>query len=97
MKIDIQTVEKIAHLARLSLSEQEKESMVSDLSKILDFMDKLNEVDTEKVEPLIYLNEEAHKPRADEVIKISTKEEILKNAPKTDGNHFQVPKAPGIK
>ncbi len=90
MKIVVETVEKIAHLARLSLTEQEKKIMVTDLSKILDFMDTLNELDTKNIEPLVYINEEEGVLRADIVVN-TTKEDILKNAPETDGNYFIVP------
>jgi aspartyl-tRNA(Asn)/glutamyl-tRNA(Gln) amidotransferase subunit C len=55
MTIDEQTVDKIAHLARLELAPGEKAEMIADMNKILGFMDKLNEVDTTGVEPLVYM------------------------------------------
>jgi aspartyl-tRNA(Asn)/glutamyl-tRNA(Gln) amidotransferase subunit C len=60
MTIDKETVEKVAHLARLELSETEKQEMIKDMSKILDFMAKLNELDTSGVEPLVYMTNDVN-------------------------------------
>lgn len=92
MKIDSQTVDKIAHLARLELAADEKQEMIGDMNKILDFMAKLNEVDTDGVEPLIYMTDEVNTYREDVVKQEITHEEALLNAPKQDGEHFLVAK-----
>ena len=67
MKISKEEVEKLAHLARLEFSEEEKLSMQADMDKILGFVDKINELDLEGVEPLVYLNEDRNIMRADKV------------------------------
>ncbi|MEO7212740.1 Asp-tRNA(Asn)/Glu-tRNA(Gln) amidotransferase subunit GatC [Mucilaginibacter sp.] len=92
MTIDEQTVDKIAHLARLELAPDEKAEMIADMNKILGFMDKLNEVDTTGVEPLVYMTDEPNILREDVVKQVITTEEALKNAPDHDGSHFLVAK-----
>jgi aspartyl-tRNA(Asn)/glutamyl-tRNA(Gln) amidotransferase subunit C len=92
MNIDSETVDKIAHLARLELAEDEKQEMIGDMNKILDFMAKLNEINTTGVEPLIYLSNEVNIFREDVVKQEITAEEGLKNAPKHDDKYFLVAK-----
>ncbi|RFZ85518.1 Asp-tRNA(Asn)/Glu-tRNA(Gln) amidotransferase subunit GatC [Mucilaginibacter terrenus] len=92
MTIDEQTVDKIAHLARLELGAQEKQDMIADMNKILGFMDKLNEVDTTGVEPLIYMTDEPNTLREDVIKQEITTAEALSNAPDHDGSHFLVAK-----
>ncbi|AMR32105.1 glutamyl-tRNA amidotransferase [Mucilaginibacter sp. PAMC 26640] len=92
MTIDEQTVDKIAHLARLELNAGEKAEMIVDMNKILGFMDKLNEVDTTGVEPLVYMTDEPNTLREDVVKQLITTEEALENAPEHDGSHFLVAK-----
>lgn len=92
MIIDKETVDKIAHLARLELAGDEEDKMIEDMSKILDFMAKLNEIDTTGVEPLVYMTDEINVLREDIVKQEITHEEALLNAPKHDGNYFLVAK-----
>jgi aspartyl-tRNA(Asn)/glutamyl-tRNA(Gln) amidotransferase subunit C len=92
MTIDKETVEKVAHLARLELSETEKQDMIQDMSKILDFMAKLNELDTTGVEPLVYMTDGANVLREDVVKQQVTHQEALENAPKHDKDYFLVAK-----
>jgi aspartyl-tRNA(Asn)/glutamyl-tRNA(Gln) amidotransferase subunit C len=92
MTIDEQTVDKIAHLARLQLAADEKKGMIKDMNKILGFMDKLNEVDTTGVEPLVYMTAEPNVLRDDVVKQEITTEEALQNAPDHDESHFLVEK-----
>ena len=92
MTIDKETVDKVAHLARLELSEAEKKTLMKDMGKILDFMDKLNEVDTSGVEPLVYMTDEVNVLREDVISHEITHEEALKNAPKHDEDFFLVAK-----
>jgi len=92
MIIDKDTVEKVANLARLELTEDEKDGMIKDMSKILDFMAKLNEMDTAGVEPLIYMTSDVNVLREDVVKQQITTEEGLKNAPKHTDDYFLVAK-----
>jgi aspartyl-tRNA(Asn)/glutamyl-tRNA(Gln) amidotransferase subunit C len=92
MTIDKETVEKVAHLARLELNETETQEMIKDMSKILDFMAKLNELDTSGVEPLVYMTGDINVLREDVVKQQITHEEALKNAPKHDEDYFLVAK-----
>ena len=92
MTIDEATVDKIAHLARLELSGNEKQDMIKDMNKILDFMDKLNEIDTTGIEPLVYMTDSVNSLREDVVKLEITHEEALLNAPKHDKDYFLVSK-----
>ncbi|WP_304068596.1 Asp-tRNA(Asn)/Glu-tRNA(Gln) amidotransferase subunit GatC [Pedobacter glucosidilyticus] len=92
MKIDKETVDKIAHLARLVLTEEEKNRSIEELSEILSFMEKLGELDTTGVEPLIYMNEHVNVLRPDEVIQEISREEALSNAPLKNEAYFKVSK-----
>lgn len=91
MKIDQTLIDKLARLSQLEFNSDTKAKMEDDLNKILAFVDKLNEVDTENVEPLIYLNEETNKLRGDEIGEHLPKEKALKNAPSKDSDYFKVP------
>jgi aspartyl-tRNA(Asn)/glutamyl-tRNA(Gln) amidotransferase subunit C len=95
MTIDQDTVEKIAHLARLELTGDEKKDMIKDMNKILGFMDKLNEIDTTGVEPLVYMTNEVNNLREDVIKHEITHEEAMLNAPKQDGDYFLVAKVIG--
>lgn len=92
MIIDKDTVEKVANLARLELAEDEKEAMIKDMNKILDFMAKLNELDTTGVEPLVYMTNEINVLREDVVKQQITTAEALQNAPKHTDNYILVAK-----
>jgi aspartyl-tRNA(Asn)/glutamyl-tRNA(Gln) amidotransferase subunit C len=91
-KIDIKTVDEIAHLARLEFNNEAKGEIVNDMNRMLAFVDKLNELDTEAVEPLIYMTDEKNVLREDEVKQTLSQAEALKNAPKKDSDYFKVPK-----
>jgi aspartyl-tRNA(Asn)/glutamyl-tRNA(Gln) amidotransferase subunit C len=95
MKIDKDTVDKIAHLARLEVTDTEREELMGDMGKILDFMAKLNEVDTTGVEPLVYMTDTVNNFREDVLKQEITHEEALSNAPKHDADHFKVAKVIG--
>lgn len=92
MKLNKETIDKIAVLSRLEVSEQEAEGLLKDMNNILQFMEQLNELDTTGVNPLIYLSEEQNVTRADEVKKDITVQEAIANAPNTDGSYFRVAK-----
>ena len=91
-KIDIKTVDEIAHLARLEFNDESKGEILNDMNRMLAFVDKLNELNTDDVEPLIYMTEERSVLREDEVKVTLTQQEALKNAPKKDSDYFKVPK-----
>lgn len=91
-KIDIKTVDEIAHLARLEFANEEKDRILNDMNRMLAFVDKLNELDTTNVDPLIYMTEERSIMREDEIKVTVTQDEALKNAPKKDSDYFKVPK-----
>ena len=92
MNISDKKIDELAHLARLEFSVTEKEAIKGDLIRIIDFCDKLKEVDTSTVEPLIYLSQEQTVLREDTVKSSFTKQEALKNAPSADSDYFKVPK-----
>ncbi|MDA0686341.1 MAG: Asp-tRNA(Asn)/Glu-tRNA(Gln) amidotransferase subunit GatC [Bacteroidetes bacterium] len=92
MSISTEKVETLAHLARLSFTAEEKENMREDLEKILAMCEALKQVDTEGVEPLIYMTETHNELRQDDVIQEISHEQALKNAPKSDSDFFRVPK-----
>lgn len=92
MKITEEIVDHIAHLARLEFEGEKKDAIRQDLENIISFMDKLSEVDTEGVEPLIFMTEEYNKLREDEAVVTITQDEALKNAPKKDSDYFRIPK-----
>ena len=92
MKIDKATVERVAALARLTFTEEEKEKLQHDLTRIVSYIEKMNELDTEGVEPLIYLTEEVNVFREDVPAMEITHEEALKNAPQRDSDYIKVPK-----
>lgn len=92
MKITKETVEKIAHLSRLEIATHEAEAMQADLTKILNWMEQLNEIDTEGVEPLTHMSDEVNVLRKDEASNTLSREEALKNAPEHTESYFTVPK-----
>ena len=84
MKIDNTLVDRLAELSKLELDESSKETMKQDLQKIFDMMDKLNELNVDGVEPLIYMSDEVNVLRADEVKGQVSKADALLNAPQKD-------------
>lgn len=92
MKIDNATVDKIAHLARLEFENEAKEQIKKDMNNMLGFIEKLNELDTSNVEPLIYMSDEVNVLREDDVKHEITQDEALRNAPNHDSDYFKVPK-----
>jgi aspartyl-tRNA(Asn)/glutamyl-tRNA(Gln) amidotransferase subunit C len=92
MQVDDALVEKLANLSKLEFDEPGKAAIKKDLTRILSFMEKLNELDTEGVEPLIHVNEDVNVFREDVVIQPITKAEALQNAPLKDADHIKVPK-----
>ena len=85
-------VKKIAQLARLSFTPEEEEKLTGELNEIINYMDKLNELDTGSVEPLYHVIEMDTVFREDVVTPSLSQEEALRNAPKKTGAFFIVPK-----
>ena len=92
MKIDTKVVDELAHLARLSYENEAKQEIVTELNKIIAFVEKLEEVNTDGIEPLIYMVDETNITREDKMKQDVSQDEGLKNAPKKDSDYFRVPK-----
>ena len=92
MKIDNETLQKIAHLARLDFEEGSANEMVASMTEILDWVEKLNELDTEGVEPLTHMAAEQNLMREDVAETPLSHERGMANAPKKDADYFRVPK-----
>ena len=92
MKVDNKLVEHLAHLSRLDFDDDSKEKMKFDFEKMLDFVAKLEEVDTDNVEPLSYMSSELNVLREDKVEQVLTQEQALKNAPVNDTVYIRIPK-----
>jgi aspartyl-tRNA(Asn)/glutamyl-tRNA(Gln) amidotransferase subunit C len=92
MKITEELIDHIAHLARLEFQGEDKVSIKKDMERMIEFVDKLSEVDTTNVEPLIFMSEEINRLREDEPKVTVTHEEALLNAPKKDSDYFRIPK-----
>jgi aspartyl-tRNA(Asn)/glutamyl-tRNA(Gln) amidotransferase subunit C len=92
MKIDDALILRLENLARLDLSATERTKMQGSLTNILTMVEQLNTLDTEGVEPLVYINEDVNVWREDEVKHQLDRKDALKNAPDSDGSFFKVPK-----
>ena len=91
MKVNNNLIQDIAKLSKLKFDDSAEEKMKADLGKMLDFVDKLNEIDTEGIDPLIYMSEEVNVLREDKVTEETSQEDALKNAPEKDSDYFKVP------
>ncbi|MEY4289638.1 MAG: hypothetical protein RLZZ30_1726 [Bacteroidota bacterium] len=92
MKITEELIDHIAHLARLEFKGEDKVSIQKDMERMIEFVDKLSEIDTANVEPLIFMSEEINRVREDVPQGTVTHEEALMNAPKKDSDYFRIPK-----
>jgi aspartyl-tRNA(Asn)/glutamyl-tRNA(Gln) amidotransferase subunit C len=92
MDINIETIDRLAELAKLEFNTTEKESLKKDLNSIISYFEKLNEVNTDNVEPLIFMTDEFNRLREDLVLQNTSKQEALLNAPARDSDYFRVPK-----
>jgi len=91
IKVDDKLIADLSRLAKLKFNEESSERMKSDLKTILGFVDRLSKLDTEGVDPLIYMSEEVNVLRADEISNEVIQENALKNAPQKDSDYFKVP------
>ncbi len=93
MKIDEATLDRIAELARLDVSDPAVRSqLLGDMQRVIDFVEKLNEIDTKGVEPLIHLSEETNVLREDVALPGLSKKDVLMNSPVKDSDYFKVPR-----
>ena len=92
MTIDLKTVKHISKLSRIAVDDEKAKKLESDLNSIFKFIEKLNKLDTDKVEPLTSIAETTLKLRSDEVKSKNIREQILKNSPEKNKDFFVVPK-----
>lgn len=92
MKVNDELIDKLANLARLEFNSVEREEIKNDLQQMIGFIDKLNELDTTGVEPLLHMSENINVLREDEVEGTISREEAFRNAPLHDEQFFKVPK-----
>ncbi|MCE7042256.1 Asp-tRNA(Asn)/Glu-tRNA(Gln) amidotransferase subunit GatC [Dyadobacter sp. CY312] len=92
MKIDKESLKKIAHLARLEIKPEEETTLLNSMDSVLSWMEQLNEIDTEGVEPLTHMMDEENNWRRDESTNALTREEALQNAPSKNTTYIMVPK-----
>ena len=92
MSIDLKTIKHISKLARISVDGQRAEKLAGDLNSIFDFIEKLNKLETDNVEPLTSIAETTLKLRSDEVKSKNIREQIIKNSPQDNEDYFVVPK-----
>ena len=91
-KISLEDVQHIANLARLTFNEQEMESYQHQLSRILDYIEKLNQLDTEGVPPTSHVIPIRNVMKPDEKRDLFQREDIIANAPSAEQGYFEVPK-----
>ena len=92
MTIDLKTIKHISKLSRISVDDKKADKLAEDLNSIFDFIEKLNELNTDKVEPLTSVAETTLKLRIDEVKSKDIRDQILKNSPDENEDFFVVPK-----
>ena len=92
MSIDLKTIKQISKLSRILVEEQKAEKLAGDLNSIFDFIEKLNELKTENVEPLTSIAETKLRFREDQIKSENIREKILKNSPDENKDFFVVPK-----
>jgi aspartyl-tRNA(Asn)/glutamyl-tRNA(Gln) amidotransferase subunit C len=92
MEVNRDIIDKLAKLSRLHFTEEEKAVIQADLQKMIHFVDKLNELDTSGLEPVLHMSTEVNRLRDDEVKGSVSAEEALSNAPERHGDFFTVPK-----
>ena len=92
MKINQNVISKLARLSKLKFNEDEMKLISNDLSKMLEFINQLQDLDTEGIDPLIHVNEEINNWREDQVQGMISQEEALSNSPVKDGTYFKLPK-----
>ncbi len=92
MEVNDALIEKLARLSQLEFSEMEKDGIKNDLQRMIGFVEKLNELNLDGVQPLLHMSEEVNVLRRDEIKGSVPREEALRNAPLHDEQFFKVPK-----
>ena len=92
MTIDLKTIKHISKLSRISVDDEKAKKLAGDMNSIFDFIEKLNELDTNNVEPLTSVAETTLKLRVDEVKSGNIREQVLKNSPNENEDFFVVPR-----
>jgi len=92
MTIDLKTVKHISKLSRISIDDQKAKKLEKDLNSIFKWIEKLNELNTDKVDPLTSIAETTLRFRKDQILSKNIREDILKNSPKDNKDYFVVPK-----
>ena len=92
MTIDLKTVKHISKLSRISIDDQKAKKLEKDLNSIFNWIEKLNELNTDNVEPLTSIAETTLRFRKDQILSKNIREDILKNSPKDNKDYFVVPK-----
>jgi aspartyl-tRNA(Asn)/glutamyl-tRNA(Gln) amidotransferase subunit C len=92
MTIDLKTIKHISKLSRISVDDEKAKKLVGDLNSIFEFIEKLNKLNTENVEPLTSVVETTLKLRTDDVTSKNIKDQILKNSPDKNEDFFVVPR-----
>jgi len=92
MTIDLKTIKYISKLSRISVDDEKAKKLAGDMNSIFDFIEKLNELDTNNVEPLTSVAEITLKLRVDEVKSGNIREQVLKNSPDENEDFFVVPR-----
>jgi aspartyl-tRNA(Asn)/glutamyl-tRNA(Gln) amidotransferase subunit C len=92
MKVTKEDAMKTAHLARISITEEESEKLAKDLTRILDFFDKIGELNTDDITPANHILEVSNVYREDKVSESISSDEVIKNAPKSFESFITVPK-----
>ena len=90
--ITLKEVEHVAKLARLDLTEEEKNKFVDQIGKLLDYFNQLKEINTESIEPMAHPVQAVNVVREDIIVESCGRDEILKNAPQEEDGYFKVPK-----
>ncbi|HVW59893.1 MAG TPA: Asp-tRNA(Asn)/Glu-tRNA(Gln) amidotransferase subunit GatC [Puia sp.] len=92
MEVNDALIDNLSNLARLEFSAEEKENIKKDLRRMIEFVEKLGELDTTGIEPLLHMSPAINVLRDDQPAGSVSREEALANAPATDGTYFKVPK-----
>ncbi len=92
MQVTDEMIDRLSHLARLEFKNEEKVEIKNDLTNVLSFVEKLSELNTDGVEPLVYVNEDVNVLRKDIREQIISKQDALKSAPQHDSDYFKTPK-----
>ena len=92
MTIDLKTIKHISKLSRISVDDEKAKKLAGDMNSIFDFIEKLNELNTDNVEPLTSVAETTLKLRVDEVKSGNIREQVLKNSPDENDDFFVVPR-----